>query len=399
MKVLHNRTMSSDKIIVHIDMDAFFAAIEQRNDPKLLGKPVVVGADPKGGRGRGVVSTASYEARKFGINSAMPISVAYKRCPQAVFLLPSMDEYVKVSEDIYEILYGFSPDIEMVSIDEAFLDISNSLHLFGSSLDTAKLIKAKIKEETSLTASVGIGPNKMTAKIASDLNKPDGLVEVKKEDLLDFLWPLSIDKIWGLGPKSKQALITFGIKTIADLAKKDPQELFDIFGKNGIYFWKLANGIDEREVHTDERAKSISNEFTFEEDTAREEKIKTTLLFLCEKVSQRLRTEGLKARTITLKIRLQDFSTSMRSVTLCRATNFVDTIYKEIKNIYTSFDKRKKKVRLLGVKVSNFIDGDFPDTIFCSEADRKLENIHKAVDRIKEKFGDTSIGRGLDRLS
>ena len=391
--------MPADRVIIHIDMDAFFASIEQRDNPKLLGKPVVVGADPKGGKGRGVVSTCSYEARKFGINSAMPISIAYKRCPQAVFLRPAMSKYVDVSNEICEILYGFSPDIEVVSIDEAFLDITNSFHLFGTPLRCAKLIKEKIKERVKLSSSIGIGPTKMIAKIASDLDKPDGLLEVKKEKVLDFLWPLDIDKIWGLGPKSKQVLISFGIKKIADLAKKTPQELSDIFGKNGIYFWKLANGIDDREVHVEERAKSISNEFTFDKDTADGERINTTLMFLCEKVSQRMRAECLKTRTITLKIRLQDFSTFTRSITLHQATNFVDTIYKEIKKVYINFDKKGKRVRLLGVKTSNFIDGDFPDTIFCSDADRKLEDIHKAVDKIKEKFGNASIGRGLDKLS
>ena len=194
--------MNTNRYIIHVDMDAFFASIEQRDNPSLRGKPVIVGADPKKGRGRGVVSTSSYEAREFGIHSAMPISIAYQRCPYAAFLLPDMERYSEASRRIYRILYDFTPDIEPVGIDEAFLDITASYKIFGTPREAALLIKKRIKEETSLTASVGLAPTKMAAKIASDLEKPDGMVEVSREGLLDFLWPLEIRRLWGLGKKT-----------------------------------------------------------------------------------------------------------------------------------------------------------------------------------------------------
>ncbi|MCX5715697.1 MAG: DNA polymerase IV [Candidatus Omnitrophica bacterium] len=195
-----------EKLIVHVDMDAFFAAIEQRDNPELRGRAVVVGADPKAGKGRGVVSTCSYEARRFGIHSAMPISAAYKRCPDAAYLPVDIPKYSRVSRQIYKILYEFTPDIEPVGIDEAFLDITGSFHLFKTPLNTCLLLKAGIKEKTGLTASLGLAPTKTAAKIASDLKKPDGMVEVKPEGLLDFLWPLEIRRLWGLGAKTEQIL-------------------------------------------------------------------------------------------------------------------------------------------------------------------------------------------------
>ncbi len=376
------------KYIVHIDMDAFFAAIEQRDNPKLKGKPVVVGADPKKGRGRGVVSTCSYEARKFGIHSAMPISIAYKRCPKGVFLPVNMKKYSKVSEQIYEILYDFSPKIEVVSVDEAFLDITGSHHIFGGPVETCKALKAKIKEKTRLTASVGLAPIMMAAKIASDLEKPDGLVMVEKEKLLDFLWPLDVGRIWGLGPKAKAVLNNMGIKTIGNLAKIDLERLEDVFGLNGEHFWQLANGIDQREVETEEEVKSVSNEYTFEEDEGDNNIIQAVLIKLCEKVSSRLRADSIKGRTITLKIRLEGFHTYTRARTLTGATNHSDAIYKTIKKLFVEFDRKGKKVRLVGVKVSGLIPQQERDTLFFDEGvkEKRQESIHKAIDKIKAKF-------------
>ena len=386
--------MSRERYIVHVDMDAFFAAIEQRDNPQFRKKPVIVGADPKDGKGRGVVSTCSYEAREFGIHSAMPISLAYRRCPQAIFLPVNMEKYAAVSEKIYDILYGFSPQIEPVSIDEAFLDITKSYHLFGTPLKTCMLIKSEIKKEVRLTASIGLAPTKMTAKISSDLKKPDGLVEVTQEGLLDFLWPLDIEKIWGLGKKTKAAFNNMGIKTIGDLAHTDVRRLTAVFGKNGMYFWKLANGIDEREVEAEGESKSISNEATFEEDTSNRPKIEGALMALCEKVSYRLRKEGLKGKTITLKIRFQGFKTYTRALTFCRATNFSDVIYKGIKSLYVNFGE-EKKVRLVGVKISNLVSADFPDTLFKDKLEEKREKVHRAVEEIREKFGTKAIRRAM----
>ena len=379
------------KYIAHIDMDAFFAAIEQRDRPALRGRPVVVGSDPKGGVGRGVVSTCSYEARKYGIHSAMPISIAYRKCPDAVFLPVDMDKYSSVSAQVYEILYSFSPDIEPVSIDEAFLDITGSYHLFGLPLETCKLIKSRIRGRTGLVASIGLAPTKMAAKIASDIDKPDGLVEVTEEGLSDFLKPLEVRRIWGLGKKCECLLANIGVRTIGDLAARDPKELVRIFGKVGLEFWRLAHGIDERAVEAAGDAKSISNEATFAIDTLDHQKIEGVLLALCEKVSARLRAAGLKCRTLTLKIRLADFSTFTRSITTESATNFTDFLYEAVKALYKDFDKGGKSIRLLGVKAANFCPANFQDSLFKEPGDEKREARHRALDSIKEKFGESSI--------
>lgn len=383
--------MIKRRFIAHIDMDAFFASIEERDRPSLRGKPVVIGADPRSGKGRGVVSTCSYEARKYGIHSAMPISTAFRKCPKAVFLPVDMDKYLEVSAQIHEILYSFSPDIEPISIDEAFLDITGSYHLFGTPLETCKRIKEKVRALTGLTASVGLAPTKMAAKIASDIDKPDGLVEVTKEGLLDFLRPLDVRKIWGLGRKAGDELNSIGIRTIGDIAARDPDELTGIFGKVGLEFWRLAHGIDERMVLSEGVAKSISSEMTFDIDTIEDQKVEGVLLTLCEKVSGRLRAYGLKARTVTLKIRLSDFSTFTRSNTIKSATNFIDILYDTIHALYKDFDTKNKKVRLLGLKCANFCAGSFSDNLFEDSGDLKREATHKALDRIKERFGDSSI--------
>lgn len=381
------------KCIMHVDMDAFFAAIEQRDNPALIGKPVVIGADPKNGKGRGVVSTCSYEAREFGIHSAMPISIAYKKCPGAVFLPVDSEKYSLASNQINEIFHAFTPDVERISIDEAFLDITGSFHLFKSPKNTALLLKKRIKDRINLTASVGIAPTKMVAKIASDIDKPDGLVEVAQEKLLDFLWPLDIGKIWGLGKKSKEVLNNLGIITIGDLAKKSHEEIEALLGKNGEHFWTLAKGIDEREVEVFDEAKSVSNEYTFSEDTEDTRKIESVLAGLCEKVSTRLRNDELKGRTVTLKIRLEGFLTFTRAKTLDKPTNFMDTIYETIKELLNKFNRRGKKVRLLGVKVANFNLTEVQATFFDQDKDKKKEKMHQAIDKIKHKFGQEAIFR------
>jgi len=385
-----------DRYIVHVDMDAFFAAIEQRDNKDLRNKPVVIGADPKGGRGRGVVSTCSYEARKFGIHSAMPISIAYKKCPQAVFLRPDMKKYGKVSRDIFEIFYTFTPKVEVISVDEAFLDITGSFHIFGTPSETGRLIKSKIKNDIGLTASIGLAPTKMAAKIASDLSKPDGFIEVTDDNLLDFLRPLEVSKISGLGAKSKAILNDRGIKTIGELAKADLESIKNIFGKNGMSLWFLANGIDDRGVENSTEVKSISNEFTFDSDTNDRQKIEKILMHLSEKVSARLREEGFRGKTVTLKIRLEGFSTYNRSMSLVKATSFVDTTYKTAIKLFNEFNLKGKKVRLIGVKVSNLIPKDSRDTLFTGVDDEKKERLHEAGDKLREKFGSKAIYRAAN---
>ncbi|MCK4532281.1 DNA polymerase IV [bacterium] len=386
------------RYIIHIDMDAFFAAVEQRDNPQYKGKPVVVGADPKRGKGRGVVSTCSYEARKFGIHSAMPISIAYRKCPEAIFLPVNMEKYQKVSLEIGKVLGEFSPQVEWVSIDEAFLDISGSYHLFGSPYKTGLLLKSRVKEVTGLTSSVGIAPHKFAAKIASDLKKPDGLVEVTQDSLLTFLWPLEINRIWGVGKKAVKVLNESGIYTMGDLAHRKVEKLVELLGKNGEHIWQLANGLDDREVETEREIKSISNEYTFQQDTDNKEKIGSALLSLCEKVSQRLFQKELKAKTITLKIRTGDFKTYSRTVSISNPTNFTDVIFKEIQKTYNNFQTKGKKIRLLGVKASNF-SLDTKQSDFLSEKEnKKRKKIQRAMEKIKDKFGEDAIYRSGSKI-
>jgi len=379
------------RVIVHTDMDAFFTSIEQRDNPSYRSKPVIVGADPKKGKGRGVVSSCSYEARRFGIHSAQPISQAYRCCPEGIFLPVNMAKYQKVFQEILEILYRFTPEIEPVSIDEAFLDISGSLHLFGTPQRVGRKIKSAIKKKTGLTASVGIAPNKMAAKIASGLEKPDGLVIVSQKHLLDFLHPLPVEKLWGVGEKAYQTLQGMGIKTIGGLARQKVENLVKVFGKNGYYLWELAQGIDRREVETKRETKSLGKEVTFERDTVHKERREKALLRLSEEVSQSLRKEGLKGKTITLKIRLEDFTTFTRAKTIKEPTNFTDIIYQECRNLLENFKLKGKKVRLVGIRVSKLESPLRQLSLFDKE---KKEKLYQAIDEIKDRFGEDAIHLG-----
>jgi nucleotidyltransferase/DNA polymerase involved in DNA repair len=376
-------------------MDAFYAAIEQRDLPSLLGKPVVVGADPKKGRGRGVVSTCSYEAREYGIHSAMPISIAYRKCPHAVYLPVNMKKYVRESRIVFQTLEQFTPDIEPVSIDEAFLDITASHHLFGTPRETCIEIKAAIKNKTGLTASLGMAPNKMTAKIASDLEKPDGLVIVNREELLNFLHRLPVEKLWGVGKRTREAFKSVGIYTIGDLARQDLKPFIQQYGKAGEHAWKLANGIDPREVRMDEGVKSVSNEHTFAQDETQSKRILDTLMYLSEKVSRRLRKKCLTGRTVSLKIRFSDFKTYTRAETLDSPTNFVEDIYACVAHQAQQFKPDKRPVRLLGVRVSNLLPAETQPGLFDDNTgpQGKKERLHQAMDIIKDKYGEKAIKR------
>lgn len=377
---------------MHVDMDAFFAAIEQRDNPALKGKPVIIGADPKGGHGRGVVSTCSYEARKFGVHSAMPISEAWRRCPQGVYLQPDFHKYEEASGKIREVFYEFTPDIEQVSIDEAFLDITRSAHLFGGPAETCLRIKERVKAATGLTCSVGMAPTKTAAKIASDLKKPDGFVEVSEAGLKSFLAPLDISRLWGLGPKTAELLRSRGINTIGELAAARAEQL-GALGSHGAALKALALGEDPREVSEEGETKSVGNEITFEKDTADAREIKESLVALADKVSSRLREAGLKGRTVTLKIRLEGFLTYTRAKTLTLSTNYADIISREILALYAGFDRERKKVRLLGVKVSGLMPAAEKESLFEEEGDERREKAHKAIEAIREKFGRNSIYR------
>ncbi|MDD3088425.1 MAG: DNA polymerase IV [Candidatus Omnitrophica bacterium] len=395
---MYNTLMTQEnRYIVHVDMDAFFTSVEQRDDPSLKGRPVIVGSDPKGGTGRGVVAACSYEARKFGIHSAMPISIAYKKCPNAVFLTGSMRKYSIASKTVFRTLEKFSPDIEPISIDEAFIDITGSWRLFADSpTRVCRMIKDEIKKATGLTASVGMAPNMMTAKIASDIDKPDGLTVVDEKGLLSFLGPLPIEKLWGVGEKSARRLHGMNIRTIGDIAQTGVEELARVFGENGRHLWELANGIDHRKVETSDETKSVGNESTFEEDVRDKDVILKELMYLSEKVSRRLRKAGLKGRTVTLKIRFSDFSTFTRAESLAIPTNFTDELYSlSLKNL-DKFTLSGKAVRLVGVRVTNLTASLEKHDLFdgVDPGSQKKERIHKAIDKIKDRFGDGAVHRG-----
>ena len=381
------------KVIAHMDMDAFFAAVEQRDNPALKGCPVIIGADPKGGSGRGVVSTCSYEARRYGIHSAMPISIAYRKCPHGVFLPGNTRKYKQISSQIFNILYDFTPDMEPVSVDEAFLDITGSYHFYQTPYKTCLAIKERIKKEIHLTASIGIAPVKMVAKIASDICKPDGLLEILPDKVLDFLWPLPIEKLWGVGKQTQKSLNAMGIRTVGELAKYPVEELHARLGEHGRHLSDLAKAIDERDVYVDEEIKSVSHEHTFERDVADLEQVYGILSFLSEKVSRRLRKYELKGKTITLKVRLSDFKTVTRAYTFNERINFFEDIYKQAKSLFDAFYKPSMKIRLLGVRLSNFIDPYVQESLFQSSVAEKREKVHKAVDLIKDKFGEGAIRR------
>lgn len=381
------------RVIFHVDLDAFFASVEQRDRPALRGRPVIIGADPQGGRGRGVVSTCSYEARAFGIHSAMPISQAYQRCPHGVYLLPDMGKYQQASQDVFAIFEEFSPDVEPVSIDEAFIDMTGSCHLFGTASETAALLRSRIRQRTGLTASVGVAPNKMTAKIASDYCKPDGMLEVPPEGVLKFLHPLEIRRLWGVGPKTQMALEMAGIFTIGDIAQFPSERLYQILGESGVTLHALANGIDPRDVVEEQEMKSVSHEQTFAHDTDDQRLILDTILSLSEKVSDRLRSQGLKGRLITLKIRLTGFKTYTHCARFSQRTNHADKIFKKAKELFIDHFSCAGTVRLIGVRVSNFDDGFVQDSLFEDPGDQRLESVHQAVDRIRDKFGKQAIHR------
>ncbi|MBC7187525.1 MAG: DNA polymerase IV, partial [Calditrichaeota bacterium] len=372
-------------------MDAFFAAIEQLDHPELRGKPVVVGADPKGGKGRGVVSTCSYEARAFGLRSAMPISQAYRLCPHAVFLPVRGERYAEVSAQVMEVLGEFSPLIEQVSIDEAFVDLTGTEKLLGPPREVGMRIKQEVRRRTGLTASVGIAPNKFVAKIASDLRKPDGFVVVEEHEVRDFLWPLPVGKLWGVGEKTRPHLERLGLHTIGDVARQSPSFLHERFGAMGLHLWHLANGIDDRPVVPTTAAKSMSKETTFEQDTDDEELLKATLVGLADAVARCLRQERLRGCTVTLKIRLEGFATFTRSRTLGEPTNSSEVIGATAADLLRHFERGKKKVRLLGVGVSGLVSEGAAQLALFDEGTRS--KIDKAMDLVRERFGEEAIFR------
>ncbi len=347
------------RVILHVDLDAFFPSAEVREHPELKGKPVIVGADPKGGTGRGVVSSASYEARKFGVRSAMPISRAWKLSPDGVYLRPHFDLYIPASNSIMEILRSHADRFEQGGIDEAYLDISGRMKDFDEAEDFAKHLMEEVLEKEHLTCSIGVAPNKMVAKIASDFKKPYGLTVVKPEKVKDFLFPLEVRKIPGIGPKTEKALLELKIETIKDLASMKPEVLIRLFGAWGARLPEFANGIDNREVIEEYEAKSIGRDTTFEKDMDDEEQILRVLDELAEEVHADVIANGFKFKTITVRIRYEHFDTHTSSRSLLFTTNDLDILKNNAKRLIDPFLKGKKKVRLIGVRVSNLIQTGF----------------------------------------
>lgn len=373
--------------ILHVDMDAFFASVEQRDHPEYAGKPVIVG----GLGARGVVSTASYEARRFGVHSAMSMHEARRLCPQAVFLVPDIHRYQAVSHSIHEIFRSFSPLIEPLSLDEAFLDISGMQLLFTSPVALAKQLKATIRTELNLVASVGLAPNKFLAKIASDMRKPDGLQVIEYGKEAAAIAHLSVDKIWGVGKVTLPQLRQLGLFTIGDVAKADTALLEQTFGVFGREMQQLARGIDTRPVVVQQAAQSIGRETTFEQDWVDEEAILTHLFALTEQVGWKLRQAGLGARRVTLKIRYPSFETVTRSKTLPQVISLDDDIFQVGQALFLALPQREP-IRLLGISVSHLLSTN--QLSLFDEAESKKSKLSVVTDELKRKFGQKIVTRG-----
>jgi DNA polymerase IV len=385
--------MAAPRRVVHIDMDAFYAAVEQLDHPQYRGRPVIVGADPKGGKGRGVVSTASYEARPFGVHSAMPISQAYRLCPQAVFLPVRMARYHEISERIFAIFQRYTDVVEPLSIDEAFLDATGSTRLFGPIEDIARRIKQDIMRDERLVASVGVAPNKFLAKLASDLSKPDGFLVLPDAEVEAFLRDLPVSRLWGVGKQTTRQLEALGLRTIGQLAEWPQAQLSRRFGSLGAHIWRLAHGIDDRPVTPHRDPKSIGAETTFPEDTDDAEVLRRTLLELAEKVGQRLRAERFMASKVTLKYRDADFVTLTRTQSLTEPTAVALDLYHAASKLLSQLPSANRKVRLLGIAASELTSpAQHQLSLFADKTHKRLQ-AERAEDVIKARFGPQAITR------
>ena len=380
------------RTILHVDMDAFYAAVEERDRPELRGKPVIIGADPRGGAGRGVVSTASYAARRFGVASAMPISTAWRLCPQGVFIAPDMAKYSEVSKQIRVVFEAFTDLVEPISVDEAFLDVTASVRLFGGGETIARKIKARIRDQTKLTASVGVATAKLIAKIASDLKKPDGLVVVPPGTERAFLAPLPVRRLWGIGPKMEERLAKLGVHTIGQLAEAKVTRLL---GTHGLDLQRLARGEDDRPVVSDSGpAQSVSVEHTFDADQGDSRELRKALLRLADELSRRLRAESMAGRTITLKYRDETFKTTTHARSRKAPTNVAADLFTLAAALFDEVHG-SLKVRLLGIGVSGF-DEPAQKSLFEDEGSARGARIDGVRDRVREKFGKTALFRASE---
>ncbi len=348
--------------IIHVDMDAFYASVEQRDHPELRGRPVIVGGKPGM---RGVVAACSYEARAFGVRSAMPTTRAERLCPHAVFVPPRMERYVSVSREVKQIFREVTDLVEPLSLDEAYLDVTQNKLGEPSAGKLARHLKDEIKRRTGLTASAGVGPNKLVAKIASDVNKPDGLLVVPPEDVAAFLAPLPVTRLWGVGPKTAARLGELNIKSVEDVRRADVATLTQRFGKYGVYLSALAWGHDERAVQSAREAKSRGSETTFLEDEWSVAALSHTLHGLCEQVAAELESMGARARTVTLKLRYADFTTITRSRSLARPLDDASTLYEVARDLLvTATEAGRVAVRLIGVSVSSLQGPGAPEQLW-----------------------------------
>ncbi|MGA0082232.1 MAG: DNA polymerase IV [Candidatus Nanopelagicales bacterium] len=379
----------SESNILHVDMDAFFASVELRDRPELKGLPVVVGHSG----GRGVVTSATYEARKFGIHAAMSMTEAIRKCPKAIFIEPNHEKYSEVSEKLQEIYLSFTPLVEPLSVDEAFLDVSGSRKLIGAPIEIGKKLREKVFQEENITCSVGIAPTKFIAKLASTRAKPDGLIVVSPKEVIDFLHPLPVGALWGVGGKTEEVLKRLGLFKVADIANLPLKTLKRALGE-GIaeHLHELSWGKDERSVETNEPEKSVGNEETFSKDLDQAEDILREVLRLSEKVAARLRQAGLMGRTITLKVRFSNFSTITRSKTLLDPTDVAKEIYEVAKSLFEGLKLDQVRVRLVGVRVEKLVEEDQANRqLMLGESEKGWREIDKASDKANARFGEEAI--------
>jgi DNA polymerase-4 len=381
------------RTIFHVDMDAFFVSVEELFDPSLKGKAVVVGGQRDE---RGVVSAASYEARKFGVHSAMPLRTAAKLCPHAIFVNGHPDRYRDCSAKVREVLNSFSPLVEMASIDEAYLDMTGTERLHGPPLRAAHALHARMKTETQLNCSVGIGISRLIAKVSSAKAKPNGVLWVVPGQEVRFLAPLDVRDIPGVGKVTEQNLHALGIRQVGDLARFNDSELEDKFGKWGLALAGKSRGEDAggwfaNDVAADTDAKSISHEHTYNQDTANPEQLESTLMRLSEMVGRRLREAEIHARTIQLKLRYEDFTTITRAHTIPAATQLDTEIFEQIRALFRKNWKKGARVRLLGVQASSFEEGGGQGNLLEDDRRQKWHKALLAADHLRDKFGDSSV--------
>ena len=373
--------------ILHVDMDAFYASVAEKDNPKLKGKAVVVGA----GR-RGVVSAANYEARKFGIRAAMPVYKAKALAPHAIFISPDMARYEEVSRSVMSIFHDITPLVEPISLDEAFLDVTGARRLLGDGQTIAKLIRARVEQKEGITCSVGIAHNKFIAKIASNQCKPNGLLEIDPERVLEFLHPLAAKEIWGVGPKTNEQLAKMGLQTVGDIANTPRSTLIRVLGQaSGSSLYELAWGRDYRDVEIEHIEKSISSSETFDQDLDSQEEILKEFLRLTERSVERMREKGFAAGTISIKVRFTDFKTISRSKTVDLPITGTQEIFEVVKNLYLALNLENVLIRLVGVSLDSLVEDEEINQMVLGQRTSGWQQADKAVDRIKNKFGSASL--------